>query len=507
MDNRIDMVNVDKSFGGVSVLSNVGFSIQPGEVVALLGANGAGKSTLMKILTGVYSRDAGSIKVEGVEVRMSNPREAAALGISFLPQEISVMPDMTVAENICLANMDQFGRGAFVDRAAMRAKATKILGQVGFDHVSPDSYVGHLSVAEQRIVEIARALASDANVLVMDEPTAALSERDAQAMFEVLRNLREDGTSVVYISHYLGEVFEISDRIEVLRDGRNAGSFHTAETDVESVLAAMLGRAAETLFDHRQAPSGGEAAFEAAALGWKDKLSDVSFTVSTGEIFGIFGLVGSGVEYLGRVVFGAEGRNVRGDMRLMGSPYRAISPAHGKACGLGYVTAERKADGILGDLSVAQNLASAFWPEYRNGPFASRHAEAALAQKWIKGFDIRTSGPDQPVRLLSGGNQQKVCVARWLHEGVRLLILEEPTRGVDMGARRDIYRQLAEFAAQGLTVLVLSSDAEEIAGLCDRSLVLNRGRVVQRFGRGADASALLAATALTDPAEVEKELT
>ncbi len=507
MVNRIDMVNVDKSFAGVSVLSDVGFSIQPGEVVALLGANGAGKSTLMKIMTGVYTRDAGSIRVEGVEVRMSSPREAAALGISFLPQEISVMPDMTVAENICLANMDQLGRGAFVNRAAMRAKAAKILGQVGFGHVSPDSYVGHLSVAEQRIVEIARALASDANVLVMDEPTAALSERDAQAMFEVLRNLREDGTSVVYISHYLGEVFEISDRIEVLRDGRNAGSFHTAETDVESVLAAMLGRAAETLFDHRQAPITDKAAFEATALGWKDKLSNVSFTVSMGEIFGIFGLVGSGVEDLGRVVFGAEGRNVRGDMQLLGSPYRAINPAHGKACGIGYVTAERKADGILGDLSVAQNLASAFWPEYRSGPFASRRAEAALAQKWIEGFGIRTSGPDQPVRLLSGGNQQKVCVARWLHEGVRLLILEEPTRGVDMGARRDIYRQLAEFAARGLTVLVLSSDAEEIAGLCDRSLVLNRGRVVQRFGRGADAGALLAATALTDPVQVEKELT
>ena len=501
------MVNIDKSFGDVSVLSDVSFSIRPGEIVALLGANGAGKSTLVKIMTGVYTRDAGSIRLEGVDVRMSDPREAAALGISFLPQEISVMPDMTVAENICLANMNKIGRGAYVNRAAMRQKASEILGQVGFGHVSPDSYVGSLSVAEQRIVEIARALASDAKVLVMDEPTAALSERDARAMFEVLRNLRGDGTSVVYISHYLGEVFEISDRIEVLRDGCNAGSFHTAETDVASVLAAMLGRAAETLFDHREPPTRGEAAFEANALGWKDKLSDISFTVSSGEVFGIFGLVGSGVEYIGRVVFGAEGRNVRGDMKLWGSPYRAINPAHGKACGIGYVTAERKTDGILGDLSVAQNLASAFWPEYRSGPFASRRAEAALAHKWIKGFDIRTSGPDQPIRLLSGGNQQKVCVARWLHEGVRLLILEEPTRGVDMGARRDIYRQLAEFASRGLAVLVLSSDAEEIAGLCDRSLVLNRGHIVKRYGQSTDAGALLAATALTDRMEVEKELT
>lgn len=494
---RIELTDICKSFGGVAVLRNIDFCIAPGEIVALLGANGAGKSTLMKIMTGVYARDGGTIRIEGVDVPMTTPHEAAEQGISFLPQEISVMPDMTVAENIFLPAMRKTGYRALVDRKVMRSTATSILETVGFGHIDPGSFVGHLPVAEQRVVEIARALASEARVLVMDEPTAALSEQDAQAMFEVLRKLRSEGTAIVYISHYLGEVFEISDRIEVLRDGRNAGSFRTHETDVDAVLASMLGRKAETLFENRPASPRGTTVFEARSIGWKDKLAAVSFGVSEGEILGIFGLIGSGMECLGHVIFGAEGRKVAGDMMLGGKPYRPQSPVHGKACGIGYVTAERKTEGILGELSMAQNLAAAFWREYRRGPFASGKAEGELARYWIDGFGIQSRGPDQPIRLLSGGNQQKVCVARWLHEGVRLLILEEPTRGVDMGARRDIYRRIAEFAAEGLAILVLSSDAEEIAGLCDRSLVMNRGRIVRKFDSGADVSALMAATALT----------
>lgn len=489
------MSGIGKSFGGVAVLSDVAFHVEAGEIVALLGANGAGKSTLMKILTGVYTLDEGQVEIGGKPVVMAEPKDAVDAGISFLPQEISLMPEMTVAENICLGLMGRQSSLALTDRADMDATAKRVLAQVGFAHIPTAEPVGHLSVAEQRVVEIARALATDARILVMDEPTAALSEQDAQTLFEALRSLRDGGTSIVYISHYLSEVFKLADRIEVLRDGLNAGSFRTDQTDVDAVLEAMLGRVANKLFDHRASSRRDGELLTISNLSWRDKLTDVSLGVRPGEIVGIFGLVGSGVEHLGKVIFGAETGDVSGAIHLDGSPYRPRTPSYGKSRGIGYVTAERKTDGLLSELSVSQNLAAAFWRDYRNGPFASRAAESQLAHRWIESFGIRTSGPDQIMRFLSGGNQQKVCVARWLHEDVRLLILEEPTRGVDLGARRDIYHWLGEYAAQGLAILVLSSDAEEIAGLCDRSLVMNRGRIVGRFDADADTATLMAATA------------
>jgi ribose transport system ATP-binding protein len=426
-------------------------------------------------------------------VDLADPRAAAACGIRFLPHEISVMPDMTVSENICLPVLARIGPR--IDRPAMAARSAGLLAELGFPDLDPEAYVGQLAVAEQRIVEIARALAGEARILVMDEPTAALSEHDAEQIFAALLRIKERGTSVVYISHYLREVFRIADRVEVLRDGRNAGSFVRQETDIDSVLAAMLGRNAETLFAaRRQAPDAGPV-LEVRSLGWRDKLEDISFGLRPGEILGVFGLVGSGVEHLGRVLFGASGGRLGGEIHIDGKPYHPTTPAAGKAAGLGLVTADRKTDGILGDLSVAQNIAAAFWTDLRRGPFASTRAERAHAKDWIARLGIRTPSPDQPIRLLSGGNQQKACVARWLHPSVRVLILEEPTRGVDMGARRDLYAQLDAMAAQGLALLVLSSDAEEVAGLSHRCLVMDRGRVAQRFDGGADVAALMAATA------------
>ncbi|MGQ0567343.1 MAG: sugar ABC transporter ATP-binding protein [Gemmobacter sp.] len=487
------MTGIGKSFGGASVLSDVAFRLAPGEIVALLGANGAGKSTLMKILTGVYARDAGVIAVEGLPATLSDPRAAAAHGIGFLPQEVSVMPEMTVAENICLPILCQVSRG--IDRAAMAARAGAVLADLGFGHIDPGQPVGQLAVAEQRIVEIARALAGAARILVMDEPTAALPERDAEHIFAVLDRLRARGTAVVYISHHLREVFRIADRIEVLRDGRNAGSFLTRDTDVASVLAAMLGRSAGQMFGDRTAVPEGPPLLRVEGLTWRNRLHDVSLDIRRGEIVGIFGLVGSGVEHLGRVLYGAESGPVAGRVTLDGRALRPGNPAAAKAAGLGLVTAERKADGILGELSVAQNLAAAFWRDHRRGPFASDSAERAHARGWIDRLGIRTPSPDQPIRLLSGGNQQKVCVARWLHPAVKVLILEEPTRGVDVGARADIYAQLAAIAAQGLAILVLSSDAEEVSGLSHRAMVMDRGRILRRFDGGAQAADLMAATA------------
>ena len=492
---RLRMSGINKAFSGVRVLKDVDFVIAPGEVVAILGSNGAGKSTLVKILTGVYTRDSGQIEINGETVEMATSREAAKLGISFLPQEISVIVDMTVAENICMASL---GSGNFVNYRMMRKRSKEILEELGFGHISVNSIVGSLSVAEQRIVEIARALSEDASILVMDEPTASLSEQESVLIFEIINRLKANKTSIVYISHYLKEVFEIADRIEILRDGENEGSFRPEETDVNTVVNAMLGRVAGQLFDKRDPLDASVATlFKVDDLQWKNRINGISLDIKKGEIVGVFGMVGSGVEVLGRVLFGAEGGGYSGEMTLADAPYKPNSPRVAKAAGMGFVTAERKKDGILSELSVRENIAAAFQTTYGYGPFTSPKRELILANSWIEKLGIKTSGSEQALRLLSGGNQQKVCVARWLHPSVKMLILEEPTRGVDVGARKDLYTHLVHYAREGLAILVLSSDVEEVAGLCDRSLVIDRGQIVAEYPAGTDASVLMAATAGT----------
>jgi ribose transport system ATP-binding protein len=499
---RLEMCGIGKSFGGVAVLTDVDLVVAPGEVMALLGSNGAGKSTLVKILTGVYTRDAGIVRVDGAEVVFPEPRAAVAAGVRLLPQEISVMPDMTVAENIALGDLPMkrsFGLPT-VDNAAMAAQAQALLDQLGFGTIDPNRPVKRLSVAEQRIVEIARAIAGKARILVMDEPTAALTEQEAKLIFRIIRRLKEQAVAVIYISHYLSEVFEISDRIAVLRDGRDAGLFETASASHEAVLAAMLGGVAGDLYDIAGSETGAGADILAVEnFGVSGRLTEVSFSVRRGEIFGVFGLIGSGIETLGRALYGALGPMTTGAVTLGGDAYRPRSAAAGKAAGIGFVAADRKKEGIIAELTVRENMVAPFLDRYVDGIFVSRSRETAQAQHWIKSLGIRTRGPEQKIRTLSGGNQQKVCVSRWLVEGISLLILEEPTRGVDVGARREIYLELRALADRGLAVLVLSSDVEEVAGISDRSIVLDRGRLVGRFERGAAPENLMAAT-VDDPA-------
>jgi ribose transport system ATP-binding protein len=496
---RVVMRGIDKAFGGVFVLRDVSLEVRPGEVVALLGANGAGKSTLMKILTGLVRRDAGVVSIDGREARFAGPAEAVAAGVSFLPQEISLMPDMTVAENIAMARLPvkkRFGlRG--VDDRAMRTAARARLTQLGFPAIDPDAPVSALPVAERRVVEIARALAGDARLLIMDEPTAALTEQEAALIFRIVRRLKATGAAVIYISHYLREVFAIADRIVVLRDGRNAGVFVTGATSPPAIVEAMLGDAGGDLYDFPTRASAGAPLLSVRGLSLDRRLAGVDLDLARGEILGVFGLVGSGVETLGRALYGALGSRVAGAVAIDGAPYRPASPIAGKAAGIGFVAAERKKEGVIADLTVRENLVAASQDRYRRGPFVSLAAEREQATKWIGAFGIRTRGPEQIIGTLSGGNQQKVCVARWMTGDLRLLILEEPTRGVDVGARRDLYAQLRRLADDGLALLVLSSDVEEVAGLCDRALVIDRGRIVGAFPRGAPPAALMAATAAT----------
>jgi ribose transport system ATP-binding protein len=492
---RLQMTGIDKAFSTVRVLRGVDFAVGAGEVVALLGANGAGKSTLMKILSGVTSLDAGDVIIDGKRVVIDSTADAVACGIRMLPQELSVHPEMTVAENISMGDMPVRWRLGIVtvDRAAMRARARALLARLGMTGIDPDRRVGTLTLSQQRVIEIARALAADARVLIMDEPTAALAEAEAEVLFGVIETLAAQGVSVIYISHYLDEVFRLSQRIVVLRDGVVSGVFETAEASHESVLQAMLGNSLGELFPPKMAaaPEGAVMAVEGLTLpNWLD---DISFAVGAGEILGVFGLIGSGIERIGRAIYGAEpGTRVRA-MTLCDRAFQPRSPHASVAAGLGFVAAERKREGLIGILTVRDNTTLTFLDRFVRGPHVDRGAETRETRHWIEALGIRTKGPEQEIRFLSGGNQQKVCLARWMLGDIRMLILEEPTRGVDLGARREIYAQIRKLAAGGLGLLVISSDAEEIAGLADRTLILQKGRIAAELGAGADAGAVLAA--------------
>jgi ribose transport system ATP-binding protein len=491
---RLQMTAIDKAFAGVPVLRNVDFAVGAGEVVALLGANGAGKSTLMKILGGVYARDAGTIAVDGIARRIATPAEAIEAGIRLLPQEVSVYPELSIAENISIASLPvrrRFGVTA-VDGATMRRRASELLARLGHAELKPDRLVGTLELSQQRVVEIARALAGDARVLIMDEPTAALAQAEVERLFAVVDALRRDGVSVIYISHYLDEVFRLTDRIVVLRDGEVAGNFPTAATSHGTVLHAMLGRVVDELYPVK-AEQAGPKVLSIIGLSQPGWLQNVSFDVARGEILGVFGLVGSGIERIGRAVFGAEPAARVAAAQLLGQPFRPRDPRASVAAGIGFVAAERKREGVIGMLSVRANTTAPFLRRFLVGWQVSRKAERRETQRWIDALGIRTSGPEQEIRLLSGGNQQKVCLARWLLGPIALLILEEPTRGVDLGARREIYRELRRLAADGLGIIVVSSDAEEIAGIADRTLVLRHGEIAAVLPGSAAATAVLAA--------------
>jgi ribose transport system ATP-binding protein len=491
---RLEMSGIHKAFSGVNVLTDVSFSIDSGEVVALLGANGAGKSTLMKILCGLYTKDRGAISIDGKPVEIALPIDAIRAGIRLIPQEISVMPDMTTAENILIGDLPRRRRLGIttVDRRQLRKRAAALLSRLGLENVDPDRRLGSLSLPEQRVVEIARALAGNARVLVMDEPTAALSEAEAEILYSVIETLKREGVSVVFISHYLDEVFRITDRIVVLRDGRVSGVFRTALTTHQETLEAMLGNQVDDLYPEKTAkPADGAVLLHVAGLQFEDWLSDVSLDVRGGEIVGVFGLLGSGVEKLGRAIFGAEPNAVAEAIEIAGKPLARRDPARSVSCGVGFVAAERKTEGVIGILTVRDNTTAPYLHRFVRGLQVDTALETRQTRHWIDALGIRTTGPEQEVRLLSGGNQQKVCLARWLIGDARVLILEEPTRGVDVGARKEIYGEIRRLADKGIAVLVVSSDGEEVAGIADRSLVLKRGRIVAQMPGSASAHELM----------------
>ena len=480
------MSRVAKSFGGVEVLHQVDLDAAGGEVLALLGENGAGKSTLVKILAGDYVADSGEISIDGESHRALTPISARRLGIRMIHQEFQDAGSLTVAENISLGRWP--GRMGLVSWRRMRARAQDVLDQMGVD-LDPSALVGSLRVGERQIVEIARGLADDAKFLILDEPTAALSQQEVDRLFAWVRTLRERGVCVIYITHRLDEVFELADRVQVLRNGDVALDAPTGTVTRRKLVEAMVGRDIGEV----SRPSDGGSASDEVHLDIRDlhvgdQVSGLSAQVRRGEVVCLYGKLGSGTNQVAEVVFGLR-RPTGGTMRIGRVKGFPRSPGAAVARGVGYVPPDRKREGVLMSRSVVENLAVTSWGHLAWArSLISRSAERAAYDRWSGRLSIKSADPArQPVSTLSGGNQQKVILARWLEHSSDPLVLVEPTRGVDVGARQDIYRSVRELASEGRAVLVVTSDYEEAVQLADRVLVMARGKQVAELS-GADVT-------------------
>jgi rhamnose transport system ATP-binding protein len=481
----LEVRGVKKSFPGVRALSGVSFDVRPGEVHALLGENGAGKSTLIKIVSGVYQPDVGSILVGGTEVRLSSPDDARRAGVATIYQELLLFPELSVAENIFLGHAPTAGAGR-IDWRGMRAEAQRLLDSLEIGDLSPDQIVGGLTVGHRQRVEILRALSHNARILIMDEPTAALTEADVTRLFDVVRRLKRRGVGIVYISHRLDEIFAIADRVTVLRDGAYVGSRDVADTNVAELVTMMVGRRLESLFPKTVAPIGAPV-LEALNLVRRPLTRGVSLTVRAGEIVGLAGLVGSGRSELAQTLFGMT-PSESGEIRLNGESVRIDSPERARAKGVAYVPEDRGTQGLVRGMSVLHNFSLAALGSLSRAGFIDRAAERRMAQRGVARFSVKTSSVDEIAGRLSGGNQQKIVLGKWLANNPKLLILDEPTRGIDVGAKAEIHRLMCQLAAEGVAILMISSELPEVLGMSDRVLVMREGRLVAEFDRAEATS-------------------
>ena len=476
----LEMQGITKRFPGVLALDNVSFDLYPGEVHALLGENGAGKSTLIKILAGDYQKDEGEIFIDSNRVAIENPGQSAHLGVSVIYQELHLIPTLSVAENILLGALPKGRLPGSVNWRKTREQARKVLDNLGVT-LDVKARVENLNVAQKQVVEITKSLSRDANIVVMDEPTAALTDREVQGLFRVIKTLTAKGVGIVYISHRLDEVFAIADRVTVMRDGKNVGTQALSEIDRTQVVKMMVGREMKDMYPKREIPVGTEL-LRVENLSQGKALHDVSLNLHRGEILGIFGLMGAGRTRLSKVLFG-ETKKDSGRVFIEGRESLIDSPEKGKAAGLGLVPVDRKGEGLLLGQSVQNNITLPNLSAYVKYGFTQQRKERLRAKKWVKELDIRTPSADQMAMNLSGGNQQKVVLAKWLDAGTQVLILNEPTWGVDVGAKVEIYRLLEDLCEQGIGVLMMSSELPEILAVADRILVMREGRITGEFSR------------------------
>jgi ABC-type sugar transport system ATPase subunit len=464
-----------KAFGGARALSDVDFELQPGEIHALVGENGAGKSTLIKILSGIVVPDAGDVQLGSQPVPAGDPAATRRMGVSCVHQEFALVPALSVADNIFLGRE----RGPLLRRGEMNAAADRLLGDLGL-RVPARMLVQDLSVAQQQLLEIARSLADDARVLILDEPTAALPDPEIDRLFGVLRQLRAKGLGIVYISHRLEEIFAIADRVTVLRDGRKVGTWRAGDITRAELIHHMVGRELSEEFPSRTA-SAGPTVLELERLAAPPRFQDVSLTVHEGEIVGLAGLVGAGRTSVGLAAIGAL--QTTGSVSLRGRTVRFRSPSAAIAAGLAYVTEDRKRHGLFPQMDAAANITMTFLASFARAGWLSRSRERAAAETAARDYHLRGAGLDRPASTLSGGNQQKLLLARCLLRPRSVIILDEPTRGVDVGARAEIYRIMNRLTEQGLGVVMISSDLNEILGMSDRIVVMREGRTVGELAR------------------------
>lgn len=479
----LEMRDISKSFFGVTVLDRVSLDLYAGEVLALLGENGAGKSTLIKILNGDYRKDGGEIVIDGQPVTLREPRDAEAHGIRMIYQELHYAPDLSVAENLLLGHLPR--RGPFVDWKAVDETARKYLALLKVN-IPPRALMRDLSVVEREIVEIVKALVIQARIIVMDEPTAALAPREVDVLFEIIRNLQAQNVAIIYISHRLDEIPRIANRVTVLRDGKHVATRPIQALDTREIARLMVGR---EVAEHGRsaAPAAGQPVLRLERLTRPGDFEDISLSIGAGEIVGIFGLLGAGHGRLTRAIFGAESCR-DGQIYVNGAPVMIRSPRDAQRAGIGFVPIDRKVQGLVLDMTVRENVTLANWGALSRLGWFRRKQERDHTRNWVERLGIRMAGGvETKTRYLSGGNQQKVVLARWLEAGVKVLILNEPTWGVDVGARADIYEQLEALAAQGLAILIVSSDIQEVLSVSHRILTMHKGRISDEFSR-AEAS-------------------
>ena len=478
-DIVLKMENMIKTFPGVVALEDVSIELYKGEVLGILGENGAGKSTLIKILAGNYIKDSGSIFVNGEKFEIKNPSEAMASGIRVIYQELNTLNNLTVAENIFIG--EQLVKGPFkiVDWKAMTRKAAEILESLNVS-LDPSSIIGDLSISEKQIVEIAKAISKDAKILVMDEPTAALSEEETQSLFKIIANLKTRGVSIIYISHRLKEIFQITDRVVVLRDGKKVQSIKTSDTNANELVALMVGRDIKEMYPKREVPIK-ETIMEVKNL-TAEGFSDISFNLRKGEILGIFGLLGSGRTSLVKALFGAN-KVKSGEILINGKKINVKSPRIARDEKMGLVPLDRKVEGLALHMGVKENITLANIDDLGKGFFLKRNIENTKAQKWVGEMGIKTPTIDQEVNSLSGGNQQKVVLAKWLESGSKIIILNEPTRGIDVGAKIEIYKLMQNLCEKGSAIIMISSELPEILSIADRILVMSKGKLTAQYTR------------------------
>jgi rhamnose transport system ATP-binding protein len=487
---RLAVRAVTKSFGAVAAVRDVSFELFPGEVHALVGENGAGKSTVVKMLAGVHRPDTGSIELDGVALELAGPAAALVAGIAVIYQEPTLFPDLSVAENVVMGRQPRrsFGR---VDRPAMNALAAGFFARLGVA-IDPDRPARGLSIADQQIVEIAKALSLDARVIVMDEPTAALSPVEVERLFTVVEALRADGAALLFISHRFEEITALCQRVTVLRDGELVSTDPMSAVDVDELVRRMVGRPLSTLFPKRDVPIG-DVVLDVADLGRAGVFADVSFQVRAGEIVALAGLVGAGRSEVVRAVFGVDPRDT-GRVTVAGRALPAGDPRAAMAAGVALVPEDRRQQGLVLEASIERNATATRWRELARFGLLFGGAERRAAAEWTERLHTKYADLRDPVAHLSGGNQQKVVLAKWLSTRPKVLVVDEPTRGIDVGTKAEVHRLMSDLAADGVAVLMVSSELPEVLGMADRVLVMREGRLVAEIPRAdADSEAVMRA--------------